>query len=66
MSAPDRKFLCGGAFAQPEVKAIMLDELRAMDTSQVVAKMPSVSELRHLLTPKPMTGLVEWYRIWMR
>lgn len=66
MNKPDPKLMFGGGFGLPEVKAIMLEELRAMKTSEVVKVMPNVSDLRHLIQPKPMSGLVEWYRIWMR
>ena len=66
MSEPDRKFLCGGGFGLPEVKEFMLSELRASYTPDIVATMPRVSDLRQVIQPKPMTGLVEWYRVWMR
>ena len=66
MNKPDPKLICGGGFGLPEVKAIMLAELRASYTPDVVATMPRVADLRHLIQPKPMTGLVEWYRVWMR
>jgi hypothetical protein len=58
--------MLGGGFGLPEVKAIMLKELRETNTPEAISQLPSVSSLRHMIEPKPMTGLVEWYRIWMR
>ncbi|MHB8636692.1 MAG: hypothetical protein ACYC96_09495 [Fimbriimonadaceae bacterium] len=62
MSEPDRKLICGGGFGLPEVKAFMLEELRATKTEVAVWQLPSLTFLSREMPLRQTSGLSEWHR----
>lgn len=58
--------MLGAGFGLPEVRELLLRELRAVCTADAVRQLPNISRLPNQPPLRESSGLVEFYRILMK